>query len=163
MATVNDETYMEQYMKALVLKIQNNCPFITDPTNVMVGELAEHESLPDAKFPRVEIIVTKLIGSRYIDQYNVEKTFRLNVFGILKRPTDAIVDQDVYNLTRFASNVESLVFSFNTDKINGVEPSPYFVQVEAYGEIFVENEVIPRLGAFEFWPDVQFHVPWAIA
>lgn len=136
---------LAQLLNYLITKFKASCTFITDPTNVIIGETPDLIGLPDTKYPRVEVLIRKLAYGGYADQRIVNQGYRIDVGGHIRRAQDATTEEDMYTAIRFGTELVNLVYSAHTDKIAGTPVCDGFIQMSGFPEMFFEYELFPKI------------------
>ena len=134
-----------QFLDYLITKFTSGCTFVTDPTNIIIGETPDMIGLNDGKFPRLEILIAKLAYGGFLDQRTVQQSFRISIGGHIRRTQDTTTSSDMYSLIQFGTELANLVYSAHTDKMNGVPICDGFIQIGGFPELFFEYELFPKI------------------
>ena len=136
---------LAQFLDFMICKFIDNATFATDPSNIVVGETRDTLGLSDSKLPRLELLITKSKNNGYIDQRQVDKSYRFSVGGHLRREQEETTPEDMWEAVRWGTELESSFYSLNDDKIAGKSPCDGFIQVGGFCEVYYEYELFPKI------------------
>lgn len=136
---------LADFLETLMGKYIENGTFVNDPTNIIMGESFRGIAhLDDDKFPRLELLITKLKLDGYIDQRNMNQSFRFKVLGHLRREQDETIPQDMWDAVKWGRELLKILYTLNDDRIAGNSPCEGFIQIDGFAEVDIEYELFPK-------------------
>lgn len=149
---------LADFLNYLITNFKSKKTIVTDNDNIVIGEIAGIESKKDTFFPRLEILVNKLKMDGYLDQRNMEQSFRFTVVGFIKRDDDSVTDSDMFDLVKFARETIKIIHQANTDRRNGVTVCDGFQQIDGFTEVHLVYEEIPKMSTFVLEGDANIQL-----
>lgn len=147
-----------QFFDYLITKFNAESTFVTSSDNIIIGESLDLIHKPASYFPRIEFLVGKLKFDGYIDQRNLEQSFRITLGAHIKRASDATTPDDMYNAIKLAREITKIIYSINSDKVSGIDICDGFIQIEGYSEADIEYEIFPKITSVIYFAEAQIQL-----
>lgn len=134
-----------QFLDYLMNKYTTLGTYVTNPDNIVIGESMSMVTRPDADFPRLEFLISKLKYDGYTDQRVINQTFRFSVGGHLRRAQDDTTKEDMFDAIKWGRELVKLMYEIHNDVIAGNFPCDGFIQMSGFPEVFMEYELFPKI------------------
>ena len=135
---------LADFLDALLIKFQSSV-IVTNPENIGIGESSGISHLNDDRFPRLEVLIDKIKGNGIIDTTRIlDQSFRVRVKGHLRRASNSTTSQDMFDAIALSREIQSFVYSLNTDRAEGNAPCDGFIKIDGFFESFISYERIPK-------------------
>jgi len=137
---------LADFLDSLINKHIEYGTFARNPENIIIGEtLTGLVQKSDDYFPRIEILITKLKGDGFIDQRNMNQSFRISQAGYIRRKENVTIPQDMFDAIRWGREFLKILYMFHDDRVSGIFPCDGFIQISGYPEVFFEYEMFPKI------------------
>jgi len=138
------------YLKYILAKLRT-CSFIDDPEKVFIGETAMVDQWRDEKFPFIQLQIVRNSNMGYGDTFgNLDMDFEIAIQGWVRRPDDNVSDEDMFQILKFQSEVNMLIWDLHCDIQSGLVVIPTFEQLGGFSDAIFDYETFEKTSVFLF-------------